>query len=80
MKRGLEVVSLPHFLHDFDVVCFEINLNLPIKPLFYMTKKSRQKFKYLKIKRAFKMKQKTFFIILKGCRLSEFVLDPRLDL
>ena len=36
-----------------------------------MTKNSRQKFKYLEDKRAFKMKQKAFFIILKGLSLKQ---------
>ena len=32
---------------DFDVINFEINLIFLTKPFFYMTKMSRQKFKYL---------------------------------
>ena len=40
-----------------DVINVEINLIFLIKPFFYMTEKSRQKFKYfVKTKRAFKMK------------------------
>ena len=34
-----------------------------------MTKKSRQKFKYLEKEKAFKMKEKAFFIICKGLSL-----------
>ena len=35
------------------VINFEINLVFQIKPFFYMTKKSRQKFKYLENKTSF---------------------------
>ena len=50
------------------VIDFEIYLSFLIKPLAYMTKKSEQKCKYLKnsISQASKVKQKAFFIILKG--------------
>ena len=37
-----------------------------IESFFYMSKKSKQKPKYLRTKRAFKVKQKAFFIIFKG--------------
>ena len=33
-----------------DVIKFEINLTFLMKPVFYTTKNSRQKFKYLEIK------------------------------
>ena len=36
-----------------NVINFEINLILQIKPFFYMTKKLRQKFKYLQNKKKF---------------------------
>ena len=36
-----------------DVINFEINLILLIKPFFYLTQKSRQKFKYLENKKSF---------------------------
>ena len=36
-----------------DVKNFEINLIFPIKLFFYMTKKSRQKFKYLENEKCF---------------------------
>ena len=36
-----------------DVKNFEINLIFLIKPFFYMTKKSKQKFKYLENERRF---------------------------
>ena len=37
----------------FDVINFKINLIFLIKPFFYMTKKSRQKLKYLENKESF---------------------------
>ena len=36
-----------------DVINFEINLIFLIKPFFYMTKKSRQKLKYLENDKSF---------------------------
>ena len=39
-----------------DIINFEINLIVRIKPFFYMTKKSRQKSNILRTKTAFKMK------------------------
>ena len=36
-----------------DVKNAEINLPFLIKPVFYLTKKSRQKFKYLKNEKSF---------------------------
>ena len=36
-----------------DVINFEINLIFLTKPFFYMTKKSRQRFKYLENKKSF---------------------------
>ena len=44
-----------------DVINFEITLILLIKPFFYMTKKSRQKFKYLKNKKSFQGEAKNIF-------------------
>ena len=38
---------------DCDVIDFEINLVLLIKPFFYMTKKSKQKCKYLENEKNF---------------------------
>ena len=50
-----------------DVMNFEINLTFLIKPFFYMTRKLRQKFKYLKNKKSFQCEiKKTFFINFKG--------------
>ena len=41
------------FFPGFDVITFEINLICLIKPFFYMTKNSRQKFKYLENEKSF---------------------------
>ena len=49
---------------DFcDVTNSEINLNLPIKPFFYIIKTN---INISRMKRAFDMKWKVFFIIFKG--------------
>ena len=61
-----------------DVINFEINLIFLIKPFFYMTKKSRQTFKYLAHKKAFKVKEKAFFIIFIGPSDAKDYLDLRL--
>ena len=47
-----------------DVIKFEINLVVLIKPLCYMAKKSRQKLKYLENEKS--VKYKVFFIIFRG--------------
>ena len=49
-----------------DVMSFEIKLIFLIKPLFYMTKNSRQKSKYLE-------KEKSFQSQIKGFRLEKVV-------
>ena len=92
LEKGLEIVSLPHFVHNFarkmfhmlysinwnfiawlpllleilvnvcianvywsgcDVTDFEVNLIVLIKRFFYMTKRLRQKFKYLENEKSF---------------------------
>ena len=52
-----------------DVMNFQIDLIFLIKPFFYMTKKSRQKLKALRTKRALKVKKKHFSSFLKGFQL-----------
>ena len=59
-----------------DVIIFEINLILLIKLFYYMTEKSRQKFKYLQKERW----KKTFFTFLKGFHLPKIVPDLRVHL
>ena len=62
---------------DCDVINMEINLIFEISPFFYLTKKSRQKFKYLENKKSFKDEKKSFFInfkelsVAKNCLRSE---------
>ena len=46
-NMGISIVCFP----GFDIKNFEINLIFVIKPFYYMTKKSRQKFKYLENKK-----------------------------
>ena len=41
------------FVPGCDLINFEISLIFQIKPFFYMTKKSRQKFKYLDNRKSF---------------------------
>ena len=38
---------------DCEVITFKINLIVPIKPFFYMTKKSRQKVKFFENEKSF---------------------------
>ena len=45
----------------YDVISFEINHNFLIKPFFYITKKSRQKSKFLKNEKSFSHETKSFF-------------------
>ena len=52
---------------------FEINLIFLIKPFFYMTKKSRQKFKYLENGKSFQDEIKSIFIILKGLSMKQTI-------
>ena len=56
-----------------DVINFEINLIFLIKSLFYMTTKSRQKFKYFENEKSFKDKIKSIF---KGLSVAKNCLRP----
>ena len=61
-----------------DVINLEINLSFLIKPFFYITKKSRQKFKYPKSEKSHEKKKKKLFpSILKSFQLSEILRDTR---
>ena len=53
---------------DCDVIKFEMNLTFLIKPFFYVTEKSRQKFKYLKSVKRVKVKIKSIFFIIFSCQ------------
>ena len=46
---------------DCDVIKFEINLIFLLKPLLYMNKKPRQKFKYLVNEKRFEGEIKSIF-------------------
>ena len=52
LEKVLEIVTSPNFAHDFSEK-FEISLSFLIKPFLYMTKKSRQKIKYVENKKSF---------------------------
>ena len=59
-----------------DAIKFEINLIFLIKPFCYMTKKSRQKPKYLENEMSFRGKIKSIFLsFLKGFHLPKIVSD-----
>ena len=73
MEKSQNIMKL---IAGCDVIKFEIYLIFLIKPFFYMTKKSRQKLKYLRTKRAFYVKQKSFFIIFKGLSFAKNCLRP----
>ena len=49
-----------------DVIKFEINLSFLIKSFFYMTKRSRQKFKYLENEKSFSGEIESIFHNFKG--------------
>ena len=79
LEMGLGIVSLPHFVYDFydcDVIDFEINLIFLIKPFSYMTKKSRQKFKYFENEKSFWGEKKALVIFFKGLSDAKNYLRP----
>ena len=60
---------------------FEINLIFLIKPFCYMTKKSRQKFKYLENEKSFlRWNKKHFSSFLKGFQMTKILSDLRVHL
>ena len=61
-------IAIAFFL-GCDVISFEFTFNFLIRPFFYMTKNSKQKFNF-KMKRDFKMK-KAFFIIFEGISVAK---------
>ena len=63
-----------------DVTNFEIYLSFLIKPFSYMSRNSEQKMKYVKKKRAFKVKKKHFSSFLKIFQLPEIVSGLRVRL
>ena len=64
-------------LFVISAIIFDINLNFLIKPFFFMTKKSRQSFKYLKNEKSFQGDVKSIFhhfkrlLVAKNCLRSE---------
>ena len=66
------IVCLP----SCDIINFEINFISLIKLIFFMNKKSRQKFKYLKNKDSFKGKIKSIFHHFKGLSVVKNCLRP----
>ena len=67
----VEIVCFPNSY----VTNFEINLIFLIKSFFYMTKKSRQKFKYLGNKKSL-YSETRFFISFKGLSIANNCLRP----
>ena len=64
-----------------DFVKFEINLIIfPIKPFCYMTKKSRQKLKYLEKKELLTWNKKHFASVIKGFQLPKMISDLKVRL
>ena len=61
----------------YDVINFEIDFCFLINPLFYMTKKSGQKFECRKNKKSFLSEINKFFIISKGLSVAMNVSDMR---
>ena len=68
----ITVVSWP----GYDVIKFKINLMFLIKPFWYMTKRSRQKLKYVENGMSFWGEIKTFFIIFKAASAAKNYLRP----
>ena len=86
------IASLPFFLEilsnmciaivcfpGFDVINFENNLIFLIKPFLYMTRKSRQKLKYLENQKSFQGEIKSFAIIFKRFSVSKNFLRPETE-
>ena len=63
----------------FDVINFENNLIFLIKPFLYMTRKSRQKLKYLGNQKSFQGEIKSFAIIFKRFSVSKNFLRPETE-
>ena len=68
----ITIVCLP----GCNLIKFEINLSFLIKPFCYMTKKSRQKLKYLETEKSFWGEIKGFIIIFEGLSVAKKCLRP----
>ena len=64
------------FFSGCDVINFEVNLLILIKPFFYLTKKSRQKFKYFENEKSLNDGIKSIFIICKDLSVAKNCLRP----
>ena len=72
-NMGLHLFNFP----GCDVINFEINLIFLIKSFFYMTKKSRQKFKNFEKEKSFYVWNKTrFLVILKRRSVAKSCFRP----
>ena len=65
---------------DLDIINCEIILIFLVKPFLYMTKKPRQKYKYLENKKLLGWNEKHSSSFLKGFRLEKIVSGLRLHL
>ena len=64
-----------------DVINFQTNLSLLIKPFFLINKKSKQIYKYLKNEKNFQHEiESIFHHFFQGFKLPEIVVDPRVCL
>ena len=59
-----------------NVLNFEINFIFLLRPFLYMTKKSKQKLKYLQNENSLLGEIKSFFIIFKGLSVAKNRLRP----
>ena len=68
-------VFIATYFPSCDVINFEMNLAFLIKPFYYLTKKSRQTFKYLENKKTYSGEINAF-IIFKGPSVAKNSLIP----
>ena len=61
---------------DYDVINFEIKFIFLNKPFLHMTKKPRQKLKYLEKEKSFQGGIESIFIIFKGLSTAKNCLTP----
>ena len=95
LEKGLGVIPLPHFvflvLYSINwtkiivwlslLFNFEIDFMYLIKPFFYMTKKLRQKSKYLEKEKSLLIwNKKHFSSFLKGLQLPKIISNLRVHL
>ena len=72
------VCDVTNFKKNSNIINFEVKLDFLINPIFYITKKSGQKCKYLKNEKSLGHgNKKHFSSLLKSFQLSEIISDPR---